>query len=95
MVCNQPRPIQRQVGCNELAPRPSDAAAVAAIYDRPTYDAEPYDSCHTEEDVSFRQYLEGFDNDETDMTCTAVGCVMHSSGHIFIGADMIPARRLR
>jgi tyrosinase len=88
VVCNQPRVVQRQVGCNELAPGPADTAAIAAMFDRAVYDAEPYDSCHTEEDVSFRQYLEGYDNDDTVMTCTAVGCAMHSSGHIYIGGDM-------
>lgn len=88
IVCDKPRPIQRDVGCVDLVAGPPDAAAIDAMFDRKVYDAAPYDSCNTEEDVSFRQYLEGYDNDDDDMTCVAVGCAMHSAGHIFIGADM-------
>lgn len=51
-------------------------------------DAAPYDHCKTEEEVSFRQHLEGDDNDTTEMTCVAVGCHMHGAGHVFIGAEM-------
>ncbi|MCX4248002.1 tyrosinase family protein [Paraliomyxa miuraensis] len=88
IVCNQPRPLHRQVGCEDLIPTVAGQAEIDAMFARPTYDAAPYDSCNTEEDVSFRQYLEGYDNDDTNMTCVAVGCATHSSGHIFIGADM-------
>ena len=82
------RPLMREVGCSELAPRPPSASEVAGIFDRLSYDDAPYDSCETEEDVSFRQYLEGYDNDDEDLTCVAVGCAMHSAGHIYAGGDM-------
>jgi len=42
----------------------------------------------TEEDVSFRQYLEGFTNDETRGYCVATGCHMHGRGHGYVGGDM-------
>ncbi|MCA9661196.1 MAG: tyrosinase family protein [Myxococcales bacterium] len=88
IVCNQPRVLHRQVGCADLVPGAPTRADIEAMFTRTTYDAAPYDHCKTEEDVSFRQYLEGYDNDTTEMTCVAVGCHMHSAGHIFTGADM-------
>lgn len=88
VVCGQTRPLHRQVGCNDLARAPADAAAVRAIFARKVYDAAPYDHCETDEAVSFRQYLEGYSMRSTAMTCTAVGCGMHSAGHIYIGGDM-------
>lgn len=83
--CGQ-RPVLRKVGCLEAAP--PDGAEIDGVFDRPVYDADPYDTCYTEEDVSFRQYLEGFDNDDTDLLCVAAGCGMHSRGHRFVGGDM-------
>ena len=80
--------LHRQVGCADLVPGAPTRADIEAMFTRTTYDAAPYDHCKTEEDVSFRQYLEGYDNDTTEMTCVAVGCHMHSAGHIFTGADM-------
>lgn len=88
IVCNQQRPLHRAVGCEDLVPGPPTKAEIDAMFGRAVYDAEPYDHCQTEEDVSFRQYLEGYDNDDVVMTCVAVGCKMHSAGHIFAGADM-------
>ncbi|MCB9748889.1 MAG: tyrosinase family protein [Myxococcales bacterium] len=88
IVCDKPRALHRQVGCEDLVPGPATAEEERAIFTRSVYDAAPYDHCRTEEDVSFRQYLEGYDNDDTNMTCVAAGCAMHSRGHIYIGADM-------
>jgi tyrosinase len=85
-MCGQ-RPLQRQVGCN--APAPTDSAGVQRIFDRLVYDSPPYDSCITEEDISFRQYLEGFDNDDTDVFCVATGCNTHGQGHAHVGGDML------
>lgn len=82
------RPILRKVGCIPLVNGPPDAAAIDGIFDRLVYDSNPNDSCYTEEDVSFRQYLEGFDNDDTEALCVAAGCKMHGQGHVFIGGDM-------
>jgi tyrosinase len=85
--CGQ-RAIQRKVGCLDNVNGPPDSAAINGIFDRVVYDDAPYDSCHTEEDISFRQYLEGFSNDDTDPICVAAGCGMHGRGHVFIGGDM-------
>jgi tyrosinase len=83
--CGQ-RAILRKVGC--LNDGPPDSTAIDGIFARLVYDSAPYDSCYTEEDTSFRQYLEGFTNDDTDLLCVAAGCTMHSAGHVFIGGDM-------
>ncbi|MCB9745314.1 MAG: tyrosinase family protein [Alphaproteobacteria bacterium] len=87
IVC-EPRPLRREVGCSELAPLPASAEQTQGIFDRYVYDDAPYNSCDTEEDVSFRQYLEGYTNDDTVITCVGAGCQMHSAGHIYIGGDM-------
>lgn len=85
--CGQ-RPVLRKVGCLNLVDGAPDAASINGIFSRPVYDAAPYDSCYTEEDVSFRQYLEGFSNDDTQVLCVAAGCGLHGRGHVFIGGDM-------
>jgi tyrosinase len=85
--CGQ-RPLQRKVGCIPSVVGPPDSAAIDMIFDRAVYDTAPYDSCYTEEDISFRQYLEGFDNDDTELLCVAAGCKMHGRGHVFVGGDM-------
>ncbi|GAB4535360.1 MAG: tyrosinase family protein [Haliangiales bacterium] len=85
IVCGQ-RPLQRAVGC--IIPAPPDGAEIDQIFDRPSYDDAPYDSCHTEEDVSFRQLLEGFDNQSTSQLCVTAGCGLHGRGHIYVGGDM-------
>jgi tyrosinase len=82
------RAIQRKVGCLSMAEGPPGSAEINGIFSRLVYDSAPYDSCYTEEDVSFRQYLEGFSNDDTDVLCVAAGCGMHSRGHVFVGGDM-------
>lgn len=85
--CGQ-RPLQRKVGCIPFVQGPPDSAAIDIIFDRAVYDTAPYDSCYTEEDLSFRQYLEGFDNDDTELLCVAAGCQMHGRCHVFVGGDM-------
>lgn len=85
--CGQ-RAILRKVGCLGLVNGPPDTVVVNGIFDRPVYDSAPYDSCHTEDDMSFRQYLEGFTNESTQVLCVAAGCEMHGRGHVFIGGDM-------
>jgi tyrosinase len=87
IVCGA-RPFERAVGCSEYVDGPPDGAAIAGIFERAVYDAEPYDACNTDQDVSFRQYLEGFSNDETRPYCIATGCAMHGRGHGYVGGDM-------
>jgi tyrosinase len=82
------RSIQRRVGCLTMVNGSPDSAAIDGIFDRAVYDAAPYDSCYTDEHVSFRQYLEGFSNADTDVLCVAAGCGMHSQAHVFVGGDM-------
>jgi tyrosinase len=87
LVCGA-RPLVRAAGCSDSVTGPPDAAEIAGIFARAVYDAPPYDSCHTEEDVSFRQYLEGFNNSDLDPICVAAGCTLHGRGHEWIGGDM-------
>lgn len=87
IVCSQ-RAIERAVGCSSYVEGPPDQTAIEGIFDRPLYDQEPYDSCSSDQDVSFRQYLEGFTDDETRPYCVATGCFMHGRGHGYVGGDM-------
>ncbi len=87
IVCD-PRPLVRNVGCSTSVVGPPTAEEVAGIFARPVYDAMPYNSCHTEEDISFRQYLEGFNNSDRDPICVAAGCALHGRGHEWMGGDM-------
>jgi tyrosinase len=82
------RAITRGVGCSTDVQGPPDDAAINVIFSRAVYDSAPYDGCYTEEDVSFRQYLEGFTNDELRPICVAAGCEMHGRAHFFIGGDV-------
>jgi tyrosinase len=82
------RAIQRNVGCSTDVQGPPDSAAINGIFSRVVYDSAPYDGCYTEEDVSFRQYLEGFSNDDLKPICVAAGCGMHGRAHFFIGGDV-------
>lgn len=53
------KPLQRQVGCQEaINGQPPTDEDAAGIFDREVYDADPYDSCNTDADVSMRQYIE-------------------------------------
>ena len=87
IVCAQ-RPVHRAVGCSAYVDGPPDQAAIDGIFERKVYDADPYNSCDSDRDVSFRQYLEGFSNDETRPYCVATGCYMHGRGHGYVGGDM-------
>lgn len=80
--------LQRQLGCSNVAPLPAQGAEVTAIFDRTVYDASPYDSCNTDQDVSFRQYLEGFTMTDVNPLCITGGCQMHGKGHYYIGGTM-------
>ena len=83
------KPLQRAVGCNEVTDgRLPTAEDVAGIFDRKVYDAESYDTCNTDQDVSFRQYIEGYKQDERRALCILAGCENHGLGHIYIGGDM-------
>ena len=83
------KPLQRQVGCSGINNgKPPSAEVAQGIYDRNVYDAEPYDTCKTDESVSFRQYLEGYSKSATNALCIIAGCTNHGLGHIYIGGDM-------
>lgn len=83
------KPLQRQVGCNAINnSKPASAQDARGIYDRKVYDAEPYDTCHTDENVSFRQYLEGYSKSDKNPVCIIAGCKNHGVGHIYVGGDM-------
>ena len=78
--------LRRRAGCE--VDKPASAADVAGIFEREVYDAEPYDSCNTDESVSFRQYLEGYKLADTEVICWIGGCENHGAGHLWIGGDM-------
>ena len=83
------RPLQRQVGCTDINDgNPPTTEEVDAIYDRKVYDAEPYDSCNTDAEVSFRQYLEGYSKTDTNPLCMISGCVNHGGVHLYVGGDI-------
>ena len=74
------KPLQRAVGCSQQGDgKPPTAEDAAGIYDRHVYDADPYDTCNTDQDVSFRQYLEGYESDNTNALCRLAGCENHGS----------------
>lgn len=82
-------PLERALGCNVTGiDKPASAADVEGVYSRLVYDSEPYNSCSTDEDVSFRQYLEGFTDTDVSPICVSGGCQMHGQGHLFISGDM-------
>ncbi len=89
IVCG-PNPLQRTVGCDKEYPRPPTEADVLAIFEREIYDAPPYNNCATNQQVSFRQYIEGFNLEENRFSpiCITAGCKMHGLGHLYIGGDM-------
>lgn len=87
IVCGT-RPLRRQVGCSELVDGPPTQEDIDGLFLRPVYDDAPYDSCNTDEDVSFRQYLEGFSLTSTEPDCVSAGCGIHGRGHMFVGGDM-------
>ncbi len=83
------KPLQRQVGCTEQNDgNPPSAEDAEGIYDREVFDAEPYDTCNTDEDVSFRQYLEGYSMSEENALCIITGCETHGLAHVWMGGDM-------
>lgn len=87
VVCGQ-RPIKRAVGCTDYVEGAPSTEDIQAMFSRPAYDAAPYESCETDEAVSFRQYLEGFSKDSEKDLCVAAGCGMHGRAHFFVGGDM-------
>ncbi|MEE8523366.1 MAG: tyrosinase family protein [Thermoanaerobaculia bacterium] len=75
----------------EPVPEISEVATAedsAGIFDRYVYDVESYDTCNTDENVSMRQYLEGYSRDEDRALCIIVGCQVHGLGHLYVGGDM-------
>lgn len=83
------KPLQRQVGCLDINDgNPPSAEGAEGVYDRTVYDIDPYDTCNTDEDVSFRQYLEGYSKSEENALCIISGCENHGLGHLYISGDM-------
>ncbi len=83
------KPLQRAVGCSETTDgAPPSAEDAAGVFDRHIYDVESYDTCDTDENVSMRQYLEGYSRSEERALCIIVGCQTHGLGHLYIGGDM-------
>ena len=55
---DESRPIERGAGC--IQPLPSSIHVIKHTLKRTTDDVYPYNSCEVDENVSFRQYVEGF-----------------------------------
>jgi hypothetical protein len=73
--------LQRAAGCNLIGERkPATAQEVVAIYARKVYDAAPYDSCGTDESVSFRQYLEGYTKSDVNPSASSPAARCTASG---------------
>lgn len=86
------RPLRRSVALDEITSGlpPSSSYAISEGYQRPVYDAEPYDQCTTDDSVSFRMFLEGFRTDDNVIECfIAGGCANHGLGHTYVGGDMV------
>lgn len=87
VICSaEPRPLKRAVGCDVLTGN-KPAENFEAMFSRPLFDSEPYDHCSTNENVSFRQHLEGFTRDD-DAICAIAGCNQHGVGHAYVGGDL-------
>ncbi len=87
VVC-APKKLTRGSGCLPMAPTLPTAADVARALEIPVYDVSPYDNLYTDEQQSFRQYLEGFtkeDIKEPVPFCQFAGCQMHGRVHVWIG----------
>lgn len=90
IVCGE-RPLQRAVGLNQLTGGlpPNSTEIIHASNQISSYDAEPYDQCTTDENASFRQYLEGYRRSQPGLLCIVPGgCATHGLGHTYIGGDM-------
>ncbi len=88
LVCTE-KALERNVGCTFMnGGQPPSAADEAAIFARPLYDVPPYDSCGSDENVSLRQYVEGYTTSDINPACVLGGCQMHGLGHFFVGGDM-------
>ncbi|HSN98657.1 MAG TPA: tyrosinase family protein [Candidatus Nanopelagicales bacterium] len=87
IVCT-PKKLTRGSGCFALAPTLPTGADVARALSIPTYDVAPYDNLGTDEDLSFRQNLEGFTNEDVNEAsgiCKFAGCRMHGQVHMWVG----------
>lgn len=85
------RPLRRAVGMDEGTNRqvPNSTETIKEGYQRPLYDAAPYEQCRTDETVSFRQYLEGYVRGKPGLLCIIPGaCATHGLGHTYVGGDM-------
>ncbi|HYO67667.1 MAG TPA: tyrosinase family protein, partial [Archangium sp.] len=90
IVC-EPKKLTRGSGCLPMAPTLPTAADVARALEIPVYDVSPYDNLHTDEQQSFRQYLEGFTNEDINEPvpfCQFAGCRMHGQVHVWIAGLM-------
>ena len=56
------------------------------MFDRVVCDVTPYDACYTDDEVSFRQSLEDFTGDSTDLICVGAGSQMHGRVHLTLPA---------
>lgn len=87
ILCGESKPITRGAGClpqvSALPTREQEEEALAI----PTYDLAPYNNLDVEETQSFRQYVEGFTN-EDDPFCQFAGCRMHGAVHVWVAGSL-------
>jgi tyrosinase len=87
VVC-EPKKLTRGPGCHPAVSTLPTAAETARALEIPTYDVAPYDNLYTDEQLSFRQYLEGFTNEDINEQvpfCQFAGCKMHGQVHVWVG----------
>ncbi len=87
----KPKKLTRGSGCFPQATTLPTAEDFAKALTIPTYDVAPYDNLGTDEDKSFRQYVEGFTNEDVDEPtglCKFAGCKMHGQVHVWLGGLM-------
>lgn len=89
--CGESKPIARGAGCvPQVSSLPTKAQEEEALA-IPTYDIAPYDNVDVEETLSFRQYLEGFTNEDKNEPvpfCSFAGCRMHGAVHVWVAGSL-------
>lgn len=91
ILCGESKPITRGAGCLPLVTSLPTKAQEEEALAIPTYDIAPYNNLDVEETLSFRQYLEGFTNEDKNESvpfCQFAGCRMHGAVHVWVAGSL-------